>query len=134
MSGRDMTTDASDHCSRWSGIPQEKLTAADRAHIGLLCDAFRLGPWNIPVNWRRVDFGWPNQHTRFALCQPQIATFDNDRLTRLVVLAHDRLIRVEISPLSFRYIAVDMWSGRERTGGMAQRHPTMEDAVASLRA
>lgn len=61
------------------------------------------------------------------------ATWDFNRLTRLVVLAHDRMIRVEVNPSGPRLIQFALWKRHTREGGMAVRHPTMEDAIAMIR-
>ena len=58
-----------------------------------------------------------------------MATADGDSLTRLVLGAHDRCIRVSISAHTFRQITIMMHSGRGRTGGVESRHRTMERAL-----
>lgn len=58
------------------------------------------------------------------------ATFDFDGLTRLVVLAHDRMIRVAVVPSGPRMIGFEMWKRHTREGSMFERHPTMEQAIA----
>lgn len=62
-----------------------------------------------------------------------LATFDLDTLTRLVFLAHDRCVRVEISPRANRYFTM-RFHPRKRDGKGFERHPTLEDAVAAWRA
>ena len=42
------------HCSQWSGIPQDVLSENNRKHIELLVFAFGTGPWNIPINWKKM--------------------------------------------------------------------------------
>lgn len=57
------------------------------------------------------------------------ATFDFDRLTRIVMLAHDRMIRVEVVPSGPRMIGFNLWKRHEREGSMSERHPTLEQAI-----
>lgn len=57
------------------------------------------------------------------------ATFDNSRLTGLVVGAHDRMIRVEIRPSGPRRVGFALWKRHVREGSMYERHPTIEDAI-----
>lgn len=63
------------------------------------------------------------------------ASFDYDGLTRAVVMAHDRMIRFEISgntgPNMLKLFA---HKRHIREGPMHKRHPTLEDAVARIRA
>jgi hypothetical protein len=60
----------------------------------------------------------------------RFATFDFDGLTRLVLLAHDRMIRVQLEPSGPRMIGFAMWKRHHREGGMSERHPTIEQAIS----
>ncbi|MGO8269252.1 hypothetical protein ACC862_24120 [Rhizobium ruizarguesonis] len=123
-----------DHCSRWGGIPQAPQTEFTRRAIGLLCRAYGMGPWNIPVTWERVNWRYGNGVSFILNCWGHgFASYDTNRLTRLVIGAHDEMIRVEISPRSFRYLEIAMWPRKGREGPMYSRHPTIEDAVAGFR-
>jgi len=93
-----------------------------------------MGPWNVPVNWDRTD--WRHgSGTAFTLNAygHGLATFDTNRLTRLVIGAHEECIRVEVSPKAFRYLEIAMWPRKGREGSLFERHPTIEDAVKSYR-
>lgn len=61
-----------------------------------------------------------------------LSTFDFNSLTTLVFLAHDYGIRVEVNAVNPRYVGI-MFHKRERYGGMSERHPTLEEAVAAWR-
>lgn len=63
----------------------------------------------------------------------QLSTFDYNYLTVLVVLAHDRMIRAEISPSGPGMVKLVLHKRHQRVGDMALRHPTLADAVASIR-
>lgn len=127
-----MTPDNDNHVSRWGGIPQGNLTDFNRRAIGLLCSAFGMGPWNIQVNWDRVEWG-SERYTKFVTSAHGLATWDFNRLTRLVIGAHDECIRVEISPCAFRYLKIEMWPREGRDGCMSRRHPTIEQAIENYR-
>ena len=60
------------------------------------------------------------------------ATFDSNELTRLVFMAHDRAVRVEIRPASPQYLKICIWQ-RQRDGDLYHRHPTLEQGVAQWR-
>ena len=63
-----------------------------------------------------------------------LATFDFDELTRLVFLAHDHCLRVQVSGLRGPVGGIQlMFHGRQREGRMAQRHPTLPEAVHEYR-
>ena len=59
------------------------------------------------------------------------ATYDFDQLTRLVFLAHDRSIRVQIQAKG-KGMEIAIWA-RSRDGGMAIRHPDLDTAIADWR-
>lgn len=61
------------------------------------------------------------------------STFDMDLMTQAVFMAHDRCIRLAVSPSSPRLIRLCLWKRHERTGATHERHPTLEEAVARWR-
>lgn len=68
-----------------------------------------------------------------ATCANNLSTFDYDGLTRLVIWAHDRMIRVEITPSGPNMIGLVAHKRHHREGRMFERHPTIEDAIDRAR-
>lgn len=62
----------------------------------------------------------------------QMANHDFNHLTRLVVLTHDRCLRVSIEPHGFRYLRL-MFHPRNRGNDICREIPTLEDHVAKIR-
>lgn len=123
-----------EHCSRWSGIKQDKLTDFHRRAIGVICQGLRCGPWNVPTNWDLMRTGndvWPM--LKVNVRTGGFATWDFDQLTRLVIGAHDDCIRMLISPSGPGMLCLSFWPREDREGKMAKRHPTIEEAIASYR-
>ena len=58
-----------------------------------------------------------------------LATFDNDALTTLVLLAHDYAVRVEVKPCNFRYLEIQFHE-RQREGDLYSRHPAIESVLS----
>jgi hypothetical protein len=108
-------------------LPRASMTDAQRACFDLLCEAF-YGEHHVPDNI--YAFG------RGIKCNVQshmLATFDFDCLTRLVVLAHDRCVRLEIVSSGPGRIGLVLHKRASREGAMHERHPTIEDAVQRVR-
>lgn len=61
-----------------------------------------------------------------------IATFDFNGLTRLVLMAHDKCIRVGLQPIRNGLMTISIHK-REREGSMSERHPTIEQAIEKFR-
>ena len=62
-----------------------------------------------------------------------LSTFDFDRLTKLVFLAHDRCIRVEMCNGGPCRTSIALHRRHTRVGGTFDRHPTVEQALTSHR-
>jgi hypothetical protein len=60
-----------------------------------------------------------------------MATFDGDMLTRLVVLAHDMAVRVEVVPSGPMRVGI-LLHPRQREGRMHERHPDLATALGAL--
>jgi len=86
------------------------------------------GKHHIPCNLKPFGFGWAVSY------YGDLSTWDSNMLTRLVFLAHDACIRAEIGSSSPRMVRIIIHQRATREGGFAQRHPTIESALANWRA
>lgn len=59
-----------------------------------------------------------------------LATFDFDQLTRIVVAAHDAMVRVELGNGGPNRIKLIMHKRWRRDGAMHKRYPTIEQATS----
>lgn len=66
----------------------------------------------------------------YSIRYPQMATADNSQLTRMVFMAHDRMIRVELNGSGPAMIKLCLWKRHKREGQLRERHATVEDALA----
>lgn len=98
--------------------------------VAFFSDLFR-GEHHIPgphykgANVRECGHGW------CVLTCADLSTTDWDSLTRLVLMAHDRAVRVEISP-AMRYLRIAIHP-RTRDESIMLGHPTIEKAIAAHR-
>jgi hypothetical protein len=86
------------------------------------------GKHHIPGDVKEFGRGW-----KVNAYGGWLSTFDFNNLTRLVMLAHDRCVRVEIMQGGPGRVGIGIWQRRTRTGDMTERHPTMEQALADWR-
>lgn len=106
-------------------------------------------PWMNDVQWECYMmvsdlFGGPHHldakvspsadnGIRLNIYIPQMSTFDGNRLTRAVFMAHDRCIRLELCPSGPNLIKFLLHKRECREGGMSLRHPTLAQALADYR-
>lgn len=106
------------------------LTAKDMSPDQLACyrllvDAFG-GESHLPMPVRRCGLGIRMSTRR------DLSTTDSNMLTRLVVLAHDRAIRLTVTHGMPGGVSLHLWK-RQREGDFSERHPTIEAATARIR-
>ena len=102
------------------------------ARVAALLNSWAAGIYHLghqnPKKWTFDNETWVEFiHTGY------MATVDSNDLTRLVFLAHDFCLRVDVSavaPRRFRFLFPE----RQRDGGISERHPTLEQAVTIHRA
>jgi hypothetical protein len=80
---------------------------------------------------RKVDWSVESR-IELAVYGP-LSTFDNDLLTRFVLLCHERCIRGEISAAAPKYLRLTFTKRYGRDGDYCDRHPDMETAIAGIR-
>lgn len=117
---------------------KKSLKIEDMSELGekaadFLGDVF-LGLYHLPNrSLRRVKWDGDNEGIEITLYGP-LCTYDDNVLTRMIVLAHDRLLRLEISGCGPNYIKLLIHQRTLRTGGRQfERMPTLEDHVAMIR-
>lgn len=89
------------------------------------------GIYNAPIGWGGVHWAYGN-----GIAVPwrgDLATFDSDKLTRLVLLCLEARIRCEVGPHAFRYLLLCFWP-RKAEGSYGTRHPNLAEAVDTFRA
>jgi hypothetical protein len=63
------------------------------------------------------------------VCDNGLATADFDKLSRLVIRAHDAMVRVALIPSGPRRLGFTLHRRFTRDGGIGERHDTIEAAI-----
>lgn len=107
---------------------------AKRERIEAVLSFTFCGLHNVPGRIRHAAALSPWGNASASVCvSTDLATFDGERLTRLVVAAHDQAVRVEITgdggPGRVRIL---LWT-LDREGGRSRHHPTIERALDGMK-
>ncbi len=112
------------------------LSEAERASEAAIRVGHLLQCWQglhhlDPAEMKRTV--WTNPwFVSLKMASKSLASWDFNELTTLVFLAHDHCIRVDVKP-AMRYLELMFHPRSAREGGMAERHPTLEQAVSRWR-
>lgn len=111
----------------------EKLTEF-QAKVMDICGMVGGGIYNAPINWDKVQWGVGHNHSGMFVPwrDGRMATFDFYPLTLLVLLCHEARIRCEVRAKAAGHFELSFFQ-RSHEGGMAQRHPNIDEAVAAFR-
>lgn len=119
--------------SQWieSALKIENMSPLGRAAADLLGDVWS-GIYHLDnKKLKQVDWGDP-YCISVQLDHQTLATFDAPLLTWLVVLCHDRCLRMSVSAATINTLEL-MFHQRQREGGVDQRMPTIETHIELIR-
>lgn len=89
------------------------------------------GIYHISDDVLKTD--WSNPYGISVVIYGGLNSFDDSRLTTLLVLCFDNMIRLEINPRAFRYLELQFHQRKSRTGRIDERLPTIESMIAEIR-
>jgi hypothetical protein len=89
------------------------------------------GIYHIQDAVGRTD--WSNPHHIEVTLNGELASWDFNHLTSLIVLCHDRAVRVAVEGTARRYLTL-RFHRRRRQGGTDERHPHLDEHAALIRA
>lgn len=119
-------------CRRYTGVEglkyivEHELSPFERDAADLLGEAFG-GLYHMdPDELRRGE--WSERMVKVG-ARTDLSTFDFNMLTRLVLLAHERCVRLSIIAASKGRVFIVLHP-RSRTGDSVERHPNIEEAIA----
>ena len=110
---------------------QKPTSKLGRDVADLLGDVFK-GIYHLPSSaLKKVD--WEDEYCLQFTYYGFLSTVDFNKLTALVVLAHDRMIRISICGVGPGYMRLMFHQRNKRTGSMSERYPTIEDHIKLIR-
>lgn len=119
--------------STWKGTtripPARPISDLGATVADLLAHVFH-GIHNAPINHEKPEW-WDRQYIEATVYGP-MSTYDDDKLTRLVLRCHDLAVRCEIRGCGPGYLRLG-FSQRVREGDICRAHPTMEQSIERLR-
>jgi len=111
---------------KW-GAKISPLGVAVAEQVGdVWCGIYHLGVDNMSL------VNWANSHWIDVHVSENLSTFDGQKLTWLVVLAHDRKLRMDIGGMR-RGLTLMFHQRQSRQGSVGERMPTMEQHLADIR-
>lgn len=100
--------------------------------IADLLDDVWAGIYHLPTTYLERT-NWADPDWIIVIIPNGLATFDNNGLTMLVVLVHDRMLRMEIRGRSHSSMELLFHLRKARTGRTFERCPTLEIHSATIR-
>lgn len=109
-----------------------KLTLTDfqKKAVELMCRSQKCGAYDLGC-WKKAD--WGTKRVSFTIYSFGLSTYDFDELTKLVIGAHEMMIRVSISASKKNHIVITFQERTAREGETWLKHPTIEQAIESYR-
>lgn len=115
----------------WLRQNKKPSSPLGNAVADLLGEAF-AGVYNAPILHHKVNWSDPHHIEVIMESHGGMGTVDCNTLTRLVFLAHDYSIRMEMHPHTFQH--TKWWfTQRDRGSSIIHDHPTLEEAVEKHR-
>ena len=120
--------------SNWikSSVKPANMSPLGEKVADLLDDVFS-GIYHLDTGkLQKVDWG-NDHHIAVQLYYQSLSTFDSPHLTWLVVLCHDRLLRMEVHATTFNTLELVFHQRGQREGDISKRMPTMEQHISGIR-
>lgn len=112
----------------WLRSDARKPMSAFGAQVADFLGWWLYGIYHAQKDVLRAD--WTTERfIRLTMACSGWSSFDNPQLTRLVLGAHDRAIRVDISPCNGRYVWLTFHPRERHAERMSERHPSIEYAM-----
>lgn len=121
-----------DECARWLGF----YTKSDFSDLGKEVALFLEEMWGLhhlnTTSLKKVN--WSNSHWIAFTYFGTLSTVDNNDLTRLVVLAHQRMFRLSLKGNGPGYVELMFHKRTCRTGSIYNRCPDILEHVKEIAA
>lgn len=102
------------------------LSEQHRRAVVVICSI--APPYRVGVKWGRAE--WFDFGGLAVVRYGELATFDSNDLTLLVIAAHDHCMRVSVEGVGPRYMRIVVHP-RRRDGDICTGHPTLGQALSA---
>jgi hypothetical protein len=109
---------------------KRELSPIGREVADILGQAY-LGIYHLERQLYKVD--WSNDHHIEIIIYGSLNSFDDDILTRLIVLCYDRMIRLQIDARAPGYLRLMFHQRSTRQGDIYHRMPHLDDQIKLIR-
>ena len=114
-----------------SALKVKEMSLLGERVADLLGDVFQ-GIYHLDISsLQKVE--WEDNYYISIIIRRSLSTWDFNRLTVLVVLAHDRLIRVSVSGVGPGYLKLEFHKRKGRDGSPSQRMPYLKIHIENIR-
>jgi hypothetical protein len=117
--------------AQWIEKVTGKTVSPLGAEVARVLDVVFGGIYHLQKEVAKAD--WTNPHYVVIQIHRGLSTFDSSELTQLVILCHDQMLRMEISPVNFTYLEIMFHQRTERTGSTMTRMPMIEYQIEHIR-
>ena len=107
------------------------MSELGKASADLLGDVFK-GIYHLSYT-SLLKVKWDDNYCIEFSYYGDLTTVDFNHLTILVILAHDRMIRVNLTGIGPGYIRMQFHQREKREGSMSERYPTIETHIENIR-
>jgi hypothetical protein len=109
---------------------KKELSPIGREVADILGQAY-LGIYHLERQTYKVD--WSNKHHIEIVVYGSLNSYDDDILTRLIVLCYDRMIRLQIDARAPGYFRLMFHQRNTREGDIYHRLPRLKDQINLIR-
>lgn len=109
--------------------PSQKMSGLGKTVAGII-GYVGNGVYNSPININKTD--WTDPYYIKVMWGKYLTNWDWCDLSKLWVVCHRKMVRVEINPCSPTHLKLEFWQRKTRRGGTAEIIPDCEEMIKMI--